>query len=510
MTPPDSATATRFASSAPGEPLVPLLPLEGSAPDPVAIATWHLALGSAIAVEVPHDLFALWLYPESGGVLLLGPEALAHDRIQIPLPDPVLLQDQLYQMEEILRRAKYPAAMSVPVRHGDRDVAVMLLGSFTRGAFGARQALALRRLGARLAETLAELAKAMPSVAPHATLEPDMTTEALPEYMARAVGEAASGPDLVRRVSGVLYPLLPHDRLEILALGATENAFVALSGAAPRRRWSPGGSIDPLANIVSRFGAAPTLLIDDFTEIQPEADWSVGSGSPPALPARAVLGARMEIGGREVGYLLLGSVAGDAYRPEDEETLALAALLVAPRVLGLRLSAEADGLRARDEVVESPALGLVRAAEGLATTGHLGEALSRFAAELAESQPHERITLHLRWGEDEVIEVDPQSPRPFADVPAMPVDSFEGAPVLRDERQWMIRAVDEGEEVTVPLRVAGRTIGTLGVRGRFFASPRAAAANIEQFANVLAPHLELLRRGAAVSGPGARERSPAR
>jgi hypothetical protein len=509
MTAPDTATATRIASSIPGDPLVPLLPLEGSAPDPVAIATWHLALGSAIAVEVPHDLFALWLYPDSGGVLLLGPEALAHDRIQIPLPDPHLLQDQFYQMEEILRRAKYPAAIAVPVRHGDRDVAVMLLGSFTRGAFGARQALALRRLAARLAETLAELAKAMPSAAPHATLEPDMTTEALPECMARAVGEAASGPDLVRRVSGVLYPLLPHDRLEILALGATENAFVALSGGAPRRRWSAGGgSIDPFAAIVSRFGAAPTLLIDDFTEIQSEVDWSVGSGPPPALPARAVLGARMEIGGRVVGYLLLGSVAGDAYRPEDEETLALAALLVAPRALGFRLSAEAEGLRARDEVVESPALVLVRAAEGLATTGHLGEALSRFTAELAESLPHDGIRLHLRWGEDEVIEVDPEAPRPFADIPSMPVDGFEGAPVLRDERQWMILAVDGGEEVVVPLRVAGRTIGTLGVRGKFFATPRAAATIVEQFANVLAPHLELLRRGAAVSGPGARVRTP--
>ncbi len=46
-----------------------------------------------------------------------------------------------------------------------------------------------------------------------------------------------------------------------------------------------------------------------------------------------------------VGYLLLGSVARDAYRPEDEDTLAFAALLVAPRVHGFGLEAEMEGLR---------------------------------------------------------------------------------------------------------------------------------------------------------------------
>src|SRR5712692_8767191 len=96
----------------PAELLVPLLRTEGGAPDPVAIATWYLALGSA------------------GGVVLVGPQALAADRIGVPLPNPQLLQDDLFSLEQILRRAKYSSALAVPVRHDGRDVGVMLFGSF--------------------------------------------------------------------------------------------------------------------------------------------------------------------------------------------------------------------------------------------------------------------------------------------------------------------------------------------------------------------------------------------
>jgi hypothetical protein len=330
---------------APAAPLVPLLPLEGGAPDPVAITTWHQALGASTAVEVPHDLFVLWLFSASGGIVLLGPEALARDRIDVPLPDPALRQDQLFKLEEVLRRAKYPSAIAVPVRRDERDVAVMLLGSFQRGAFGPAQATALRKLATALEPTLSSLALGMPSVTTHPAVEPAMSPEELPGHLARASVEAASGPDLVRRVSGVLYPLLPHDRVEILAVTAA-GSLVPLSGSAPRRRWTAdAGTLEPLTAIISRFGSAPTLLVEDPDELSADGAWSVGSGAAPAQPARAVIGARLEVGGQVVGYVLLGSVARDAFRPEDEDTLAFAALLVAPRVQGLRLEAELEGLR---------------------------------------------------------------------------------------------------------------------------------------------------------------------
>src|SRR5438876_5803252 len=116
--------------------LVLLLPTEEGAPDPVALSTWHLALDAATSLDVPHDLFALWLFPLSGGVVLLGPEALARDGVKVPLPSPRLLQDELLQLEELLRRSHYTSAMAVPVRGPAQDVGVMLLGSFASHAFG--------------------------------------------------------------------------------------------------------------------------------------------------------------------------------------------------------------------------------------------------------------------------------------------------------------------------------------------------------------------------------------
>ena len=488
----------RGAGGGEADALVPVLQLEGSAPDPVALSTWHLALASSTAVEVPHDLFGLWVFPASGGAVLLGPSALAQDHVTVPIPAPRLLQDDLYRLEEVLRRAQYASVIAVPIRQETRDVGVMLLGSFTRAAFGPAQAVALYRLAGSLAPTMSELAASMPAVAAHAALEPSMSAEELPEHLARAACDSVSGPDLVRRVSGVLYALVPHDRLEILVPGAAGNSFVALSGAPSRRRWSSaggGGRPDAYADIVARFGDQETLLLEDLAQLESESEWPVGGGgSPgPVVPARSLLGVRLAVAGQCAGYLLLGSVAHDAYRPGDEDILALAGLILAPRVAALR-TAEAE---ARTEPVSAQELPLVRAADVLASTGHLGQGLAGFAAELGQLLPHQGISLHLRRGEDEVIALDPEAPRPLADLPPIAVAEFEGADLLSGEREWLVRGIDQAEEVLVPLRVAGRTVGTLGVRSTGFASPRIAAAITRQFADVLAPHLELLRRGAA-------------
>ncbi|HEU5218299.1 MAG TPA: hypothetical protein VFU23_06550 [Gemmatimonadales bacterium] len=487
------------------DPLVPLLPLEGSAPDPVALGTWYLALSATTAETVPHDLFALWLFPDSGGVVLLGPEALSQDAVQVPIPDPYLLQDQLFQLEQVLRRAKYGSAIAVPVKLVGRDVAVMLLGSFSRGAYGPVQALALKRLSRSLTTSLAALAEVMPSAAPHSALEPAMTREDLPGHIARAAAECASGPDLVRRVSGVIYPLLPHDRLEILACGTMPGTVVALSGNAPKKSSRVGTAFEPFTEIISRFGDVATLLLDDLTELPGDCDWPIGGGASAPQPARAVLGARLQVAGQTVGYLLIASVAPHAYHPDDEDSLAMAGLLVATRVAGFRLAAEVGALQSEIETADLPALPLIRAAEALAVTGQLQEALRRFSEGLGGLLPHERITLHLRWGEDEVIELNPDSPRPFADIPAIDAGSFAGAPVLRGEQEWTVRLVDGCKELIVPLAVAGRAVGTLGVRARSFSSHDDAAAVALQFANILAPHLELLRRGASAGmSPGVR------
>jgi hypothetical protein len=253
--------------------------------------------------------------------------------------------------------------------------------------------------------------------------------------------------------------------------------------------------------MVARFDGEATLLLSDLTGLGSPGVWPVGTGPSPALPARSVLGARLSVGGLTIGYLLLASVAEDAYRPDDEDTLALAGLILAPRVAALR-----TGEPIPSSVSTGAEAPLLRAATVLATTAHLGEALAGFASELGQLVPHEGLTIHLRRGEEEVIALDPRAPRPLADLPAIPLDEFPGAAILRGEREWVVRTIDDGDEVLVPLRVAGRPVGTLGIRSRQLDSARGAAAIALPFADALAPHLELLRRGATMGPTGRPQR----
>ena len=490
-----------------GDFLVPLLRMDAGSLDPIAIETWHLALGSAIAVEIPHDLFALWVYPRGGGVVLLGPEALSADHLDVPIPEPLLQQDDLYRLEETLRQARYASAMAAPVRLGARDVGLMLLGCFDRGALGPAQAVALRRLGERLGPPMGELATRLTAVSPRPLIEPNITRDNLPEHLARTAAEALTGTDLVERVSALLFPLIPHDRLEILVPGAVAGSHVALSGNTPRRRWSAGpgagaegggsGGADPLGTVIAQFGQSPTFLIPGLDQLEPTVDWSTESHP---LPARSVLGARLRVGDRDAGYVVLGSVAREAFRPGDHDIIALAAMLLSPRVAALRERPSSAGPEPRTAPGSSPPSGdaapIRRAASSLAEKVSLQEGLRGFAAELGRVLPHQRLVIQLRIGEGEVVVLDPEALRPLADLPVSQIRGMETAALFREEREWLSVRLPEGEDVHVSLRVAGRTIGSLGVRTAGFPAAPHAAVLLRPFADVLAPHLELLRRAA--------------
>src|SRR5215210_3079952 len=116
-------------SSSGSEPLVPILRSDEGQVDSVALATWHEALSNTVAVEVAHDLMALWLYPSQGGAVLLGPAELAEDDLVIPLPSPHLKPDQVTLVEKIVLDAGYGSATCLPIRFGKRDVALMLVAS---------------------------------------------------------------------------------------------------------------------------------------------------------------------------------------------------------------------------------------------------------------------------------------------------------------------------------------------------------------------------------------------
>jgi hypothetical protein len=481
-----------------GDFLVPLLRTDGGIPDPLAIETWHLALGSTVAVEVPHDLFALWLYPTSGGAVLLGPAALAEDRLEVPVPAPRLQQDDLFRLEETLRQARYGSALAAPVRRpdGSRDVGVMLLGSFAKGAFGPREALALARLGARLAPALDDLAGRMAS--PSAPwLSHGITRDSLPEHLARVACEAVDGPDLVRRTSGALHEVIPHDQLEMVAAGGVPGTLIPLTGSLPRRRWSGSGGEpdDPFLAIAACWGEGSTLLLPDLGEVgiawTPEA---------AAVPIHALLGARLTVAGGTAGYVLLGSVARDAFRPEDEDLLGLAALILAPRVAALR-GAAMDRPAPPPPIAPAEQPPLPRAAAALASAAELAEGLRRFGEELGRLLPHDGLSIHLKRNDWELVALDPETPRPLGDQPALALAEFPGRAVIQESREWVALVRDHREEVFVPLVVAGRTVGVLGVRSRGTVAGRTAALLARPFADLLAPHLELVRRAALRDRP---------
>jgi hypothetical protein len=487
-----------------GDFLVPLLRSDGGAPDPVAIETWHVALGATVAIEIPHDLFALWLFPPRGGSVLLGPAALAEDRIEVPHQEPILQQDALYRLEETLRKARYPSAIAAPVRPpgGTRDLGVMLLGSFEKGVFGPREALALHRLGTQLAPALLDLGERL--AAPSPGLVEHLTRDNLPEHLARMACEASDGADLVRRASGALYELIPHDRLEILAASPGSGILQPLSRGPARRRWVGGAAsepADPLSAIAPRFGEARTLLLPDLTEVE-GISWTVES---PPVPVHGLIGAKLTVSGETIGYLILGSVARDAFRPEDEDTLALAALFLAPRVQALRGGgASHSGASAPADALEDPPLS--RAAAALAGTGELRVGLHRFGEELGRVLPHDGIAVYLRRGEYDVVTLEPELARPLADLRGIPLEDFTGSPLFLEGKEWLSTQTRNSEEVLVPLGVGGRTIGALGVKTTGSVTGRAAAAIARQFADVLAPHVELVRRaGDRDQGSGVRE-----
>ena len=499
-------TSTTVPAKPMGDLLVPVLDLTAGAPDPVSIATWHLALSNLVGNELPHQLLAVWVFPERGGVILLGPDALAQDHLDVPIPDPHLGQDQLFELEETLRRAKYASAVAVPIRTEARDVGVLVIGTFEPGSYGPSSARALHQLAERLGPSLATLGGLLTAGA--TPIDPAIDEDTLPAAVARTVSEAPTGPELVRRLSGLLHPHLPHDRLEILAIANGTRAAIPLSGLTGRRRWGAGSTTwgDVTQLLTELMGDQTTVTIANLSSEAPGLTLP-GAGAGGHRIA-SVIGARLVLGPDLVGLIVMGHAVQGLYRAQDELTLEQVAGLVGARVAAFRLESEVQALRGQLEVLQAPSLPVLRAAESLASTAHLGEALHRFAAEVREVVPHDRIRFLLRLTDDECVELSPETIRPLADLPLLTVAELPARAVLEGERPWTLTHRHESEGIAVGLRVAGRVIGAMIVEAAHFEGPREAAAVTQQFAAVIAPHLELVRRSAtgratAVSRKGA-------
>ena len=482
-----------------GEILVPVLDLAAGPPDPVAVATWHMALSNLVGAEVPHQLLGLWVFPGRGGVVLLGPDGLSQDQIAVPEPDPYLSQDQLFDLEETFRRAKYASAAAIPIRADERDVGVLVIGTFETGAYGPDAARMLHRLAAQLAPSITTLGNLL--AAPTTPMEPGAADEDLAATLIAMANDAPTGSELVRRLSGLIHPQLPHDRLEIVAFANGSRAAMPLSGQSGRRRWgSSSNTWGDVAKLLLEFmNTGPTAAIANLGAEAPGLTFPGGTGGPARTGS--VLGARLRLGDETIGLVVLGHAVQGLYREEDEALLDQIARTVAPRVQVFRLESELQGLRGQLEVLQAPSLPVLRAAEALAGTTHLGEALHLFSGEVRELIPHDLMRFYLRVSDEEMVELIPDAIRPLADLPLLPVASFGAQPVLDGERPWTLAHGREAEAIVVGLSVAGRVIGAMLLGGPQFENPRDAAAVAQQFATIVAPHLELLRRGAVIRTP---------
>jgi len=443
--------------------------------------------------------------------VLLGPEALAQDHLAVPKPEPFLSQDELFEMEEKLRRAAYASAVALPIHGVDRDVGLALVGTFEPGAYGPARVRQLQQLAAQLHATLDPLSRAIRGKAEPSAIVSNPSEEELPEALLRTVSEAPTGAELVRRLSGVLHTHLPHDRLELLAFANGGSAAIPLSGAMARRRWgTPVPGWGELARALERaLGGDGAIAIEAPNGLESAPAWPTSAAGAPRI--HSLLAARLALGDERLGLLVFGHAGDDVYRPVDEELAARVARLVSPRVAAIRLEAEAQALRGQLEVLQSPSLPVIRAADALATTAHLGEALHRFGTELGEIVPHDRLRYRLRWSENELVTLRPEAIRPLGELERSAVADDPAREVLDGERDWLLYPSEGGATLAVALKVAERRIGLLSIEASSFPAARDTAATVLPFAAVLAPHLELIRRSAvAAVKPSASAPAPTR
>lgn len=491
--------------------LVPVLSLAEGPPDAVAVAAWHLAFSNLVGVEIPHDLLGLWVFPPPpvGGVLLLAPAELAQDALPVPAPAPMLTQHQLFELEDRVRRAGYRSVIAVPARGPDRDHGLALFAALESGRYGVSQALRLQAVFRDLVPTFAALGQSPPL--PGAAAAPaDTTVEALPGLVARAAAEARTGADLLRLVSGVLQPVVPHERLEVAFAAERPTRWVLLSGPGDRQRWGETG--DQVTVAMEDLLAARQ---DDWLDIavlrRGRYQWPAYTASRSVHRIRSLLGFRLGLpdgggSGRGEAWLLMGGAAPGAFCTSDRAALEAVAPVLALRVHGLRQSLTSEVGQAQLQALQSLHPRLARLIGLLATTEHWGEASRAFAREACSALGYHSLRFALRWGEEELVRLRPGDLSPLSAADREPLDLAQVGAVVRGTAAFLVSG-DSGCDLAVPLRIAGRSLGALEFLGRGRgeqAPPDHPITGAQLLADLVAPHLELIRRAAqGQRAPGA-------
>lgn len=484
-----------------GRPLLPVLPPATGPLDPVAIATWHLALSDAVGAELPHELLALWLFPDAGGVVLLGPAALAEDAVEVARPDPELSQEQLLGLEERFRRAGYASVIAAPIRDRERDLGLMLLAALAAGQYGPIQAVRLFDLLRHLAEPFRQLATRAPASAEGLRIDAGADLESVLRAIARVGAGAGTAGEFLTRLSGALHGALPHDEIAILVPLPGSGQWDWFGLGAPPRRWTSESGRDSripgLAALRERLRQHPVFVVRDLDQERDGLLWPYPPHRRDRPKIRSLLAVALPFAGTTVGYLLLGSAARDLYRPGDDDRLAACAESAGPIVAALLAAEDAETLRRTVAALEGPGGALARVVRRLATVPHFGEATQEVGRILSEVTGATRCGFILRLSPSEGVRLEPGEVRPLLDLPLVPLDSARFGPVVRGEAAVLMLPEGEEETLVVPLRLAARPFGAMLLTGP--AGGRLAAVTLaaQQLADAIAPHLEMLRREAS-------------
>jgi hypothetical protein len=479
-------------------PLIPLLRHGESVPDQDVLATWHEALAVSIGVELPHDLFALWLYPAGGGVELIGPEALAQDRLPVPLPEPRVTNEQATELGSIVERAGYQSVVSLVVRFGSHDVGLLLVAALEGNRYGPAERVLLGQVAEAIAPTLARIARQ------HGPA-PAADTHDLGAELAHAWIEARSPRDFFALASDVLSRSLPHDVFEVLIPGPAPGQQYRLGAHAGGPPWA-----DPELAIgkdrLDLFGLFAGQSVLEIPDAAADPHWPSDLFDellPAGQQVRSLLGVRVTSAGHLAAHLLVGATKPGLYSGDDLATLIRLGHILGPKIDTYVLTSQLNVLRKQLVTLRSAPAHFSRVADMLATTAQFAEATRRLAEETRSMLPCERLTLAIRLTDpDRVVLVEPGETKHWADLPLVPIAGTPLGRVLSGEVADVVTESPKATELIVPLRAASRTMGALVLAARGFGTiGRSDVAPVQQLADLVAPYVELVRRAVMLPAP---------
>ena len=475
-------------------PLVPLLGPGELSNDPDTLETWYLALSNGLSSDLPHDLLGVWLYPAAGGSELIAPAALAADHLVIPRP-PDLSIAQLELLEEIIRDAGYRSAMAIAIGGRERASGLLLLAALAEDLYGPDERSMAEGVAGHLAPMFTRLARTWgsPPVAESAPPSDDVLGA-----VARVSAAAENPKALARGLRETLAPRMAVDRIELLVRGSTSEQWYRLGEHPGGPLWSDPDLVITSAelDVPALFGVADVVLRDD-------AAGTLRFPGDSGAAVRSVAGVWLEVAGHKVGALLVGALESGRYGEADVALLRSVAPLVAIRVDACVAAGHLQIVRSHLATLRAVPAHLGRLAEMLASTSDPAEATRRFALEAGAVLGFERLHFALALSEeDRVAVVAPGETRALLDLPLTPITGTGLGRVVRGELPNLTVRAERRADLIVALRVAGRVIGAMVLTGSDEAMfGRGDVEIAQQLADLIAPHLELVRRTAVAPPP---------